>query len=397
MTQAQTDIIKATAPVVAEHAVEITSTFYPILFEKFPEVRAVFNQSHQRGGTQPQALANAIIAYASNIDRLDALKPALRCIVEKHVSLNITPDQYKAVGSSLMEAIGRVLGDAVTPDVADAWGAAYWQLADILIAAEDSEYSRKAALPGGWRGARRMRLVEKTPESAVITSFRFAPADGGPVMDFLPGQYLGVRLSIDGETVHRNYSLSDSPDGRTYRISVKREPGGVASNFLHNRLAVGGEIDVYPPAGEFVLQPGEADVLLVTAGVGQTPALPLARQALADGRRVRYLHAALNGTVHAFRGSVEGLAQAGDFRQVICYSEPQPGDRPDATGFVTPALLAGLLEPGRRTDAYVVGPKPFMACVLGALKELGVPQDRVFYEFFGPGEALVQETPPMRA
>src|SRR5690606_20895534 len=140
-----------------QHAERITNVFYPLMFERYPEVRQVFNQAHQHGGTQPRALANAIVAYASNIENLDALRGAVERIVHKHVSLNITPPQYRIVGECLMEAIGRVLGDAVTSDVAAAWSAAYWQLAELLIAAEEREYQRKAAAPGGWRGTRRLR------------------------------------------------------------------------------------------------------------------------------------------------------------------------------------------------------------------------------------------------
>lgn len=389
LTPSQTAIIKATAPVVAANANAITGTFYPLMFERFPEVRAVFNQSHQRNSAQPEALANAIIAYASNIDRLEVLGPAVEGIVQKHVSLNITPDQYEIVGTCLMEAIGIVLGDAVTADIADAWGAAYWQLARLLIAAEEAEYARKAALTGGWRGARRFRIVEKTPESAVITSFRLAPVDGNRVMDFRPGQYLGLKLSIDGETVHRNYSLSAAPDGKTYRISVKREAQGLVSGFLHGRAQVGDELDAYPPAGEFVLREGDGPLLLITGGVGQTPALPLAEQALAAGRRVVYVHAAINGSVHAFRDHIDRLAARHDgLETVYCYAEPEARDQPHLTGLLDRESLARLLPKGEGVNAYVVGPKPFMAAVIASLTALGLPSSAIFHEFFGPTEAI---------
>lgn len=389
LTQAQIDIVKATAPVVAEHANAITSTFYPILFEDFPAVREVFNQTHQGGGAQPKALANAVVAYASNIERFDMIKPALRGIIEKHVSLNISAPQYEAVGASLMKAIGQVLGAAITPDVADAWGAAYWQLANFLIGEEDQEYARKAALLGGWRGARRMKLARKVKESDVITSLHFEAADGGDLMDFKPGQFLGLKLTIDGQVTHRNYSLSDLPNGRSYRISVKRESHGLASRYLHDQLNVGDEIEIYPPAGEFTLKPGKGDVVLITAGVGQTPAIPMVKQALAEGRNVTYLHAALNSGTHAFRGAVAALALTNpNLRAVFGYSEPHPDDNPDFTGFVTPEILADAVGTGSDVAAYIIGPKPFMRAVIDGLQALKVPTDRIHYEFFGPAEAL---------
>ncbi len=387
LNSAQTAIIKATAPIVAQHAETITGVFYPLMFERYPEVRAVFNQAHQQGGSQPRALADAIIAYASNIDNLGVLAQAVERIVQKHVSLNITPPQYEIVGECLMEAIGRVLGEAVTPEIADAWGAAYWQLARLLIDAEETEYQRKQALKGGWRGARRLRVVSTRRESAVIKSFLLEAVDGGDLMDFKPGQYLGVRINIDGELVQRNYSLSDSPNGRTYRISVKHEPGGRVSGFLHERVAEGFELEAFAPAGEFVLGEGNGPVLLLTAGVGQTPALPMLDRALASGREVVYLHAAINGATHAFRDRIDAIAAAHPrLKHAYIYSEPAPGDQPHHRGFVTRELLQQYLP--SQAEVYFLGPKPFMAGVKRCLKDLGVHDQQVRYEFFGPLEAL---------
>jgi nitric oxide dioxygenase len=387
LTPDQIATIKATAPVVAQHAERITTVFYPLMFERYPEVRQVFNQAHQQGGSQPRALANAVIAYATHIDNLGVLGSVVERIVQKHVSLNISPPQYRIVGECLMEAIGRVLGDAVTPDIASAWGAAYWQLAELLIAAEEKEYQRKAALTGGWRGTRRLRVVKRERESDVITSFWMAAADGGPLMDFTPGQYLGLRLEIDGATIQRNYSLSDSPNGRMYRISVKREPNGLASNYFHDRVQPGFEFDAFAPAGEFTLAQSSNPVVLLTAGVGQTPALPMLERALAEGRRVVYLHAALNSAVHAFRNHVDALASRHpNLRHVYIYSEPLPGDQPHYRGFVTPEILQRYTPAD--ADIYFLGPKPFMVQMNRTLRGLSVALERIRYEFFGPAEAL---------
>ena len=380
-------IVKATAPVVAQHAERITSVFYPLMFERYPNVRSLFNQAHQHGGSQPRALADAIVAYASTIDRLDVLGSAVERIVQKHVSLNIKPADYEIVGECLLEAIGRVLGSAITPDVAAAWTAAYWQLAHLLIAAEEKEYRRKADLPGGWRDTRRLRVVKRQRESDVITSFWLAAADGGKLMDFQPGQYLGVKLDIDGQTVQRNYSLSDSPNGQTYRISVKREPGGLVSNYFHDHVQPGYQIDTFAPAGEFTLAETSNPIVLLTAGVGQTPALPMLDRALACGRQVVYLHAALNSAVHAFRDRVDALASYHpNLRHVYIYSEPLPDDRAHRHGFVTADLLREHTP--ANAEIYFLGPKPFMSHVNRLLRELGVAAERIHYEFFGPTEAF---------
>lgn len=385
----QVKIIKATAPVVGAHAHAITRTFYPLMFEAHPELKAVFNQTHQQSGGQPAALAHAIVAYATHIDNLGVLGDAVQGIIQKHVSLNIQPHQYEIVGTCLMDAIGKVLGDAVTPEIADAWGAAYWQLANLLIGGEEKEYARKAGLTGGWRGARKMCLAAKQTESAVITSFIFEPVDGKPVMDFQPGQYIGIKFDVRGEIAHRNYSLSAEPNGRTYRISVKKEPHGLVSTFLHEEANLGLEVEIYPPSGEFTLRPGTSPVALITAGVGQTPALPMLGAALKSNRSVTYIHAALNSAAHAFKSYVTGMAKSTPLlTPVFVYSEPLHGDSPDYEGLVTEALLAERLPANPETEIYFLGPTPFMKQLRTSLRNLKVPDNKIAFEFFGPAEAL---------
>lgn len=388
LTPDQVKVIKATTPVVGANAEKITRAFYPLMFAAHPELKEVFNQSHQRSGEQPAALAGAIVAYATHIDDLGVLSDALKTIIQKHVSLNIQPAQYEVVGTYLMKAIGEVLGDAVTPEVADAWGAAYWQLAELLISREETEYARKAVATGGWRGARRMRLVAKEKESEVITSFVFAPVDGGAVMDFMPGQYLGIKFNVRGQVVHRNYSLSAAPNGRTYRISVKREKQGLVSTFLHDDAAPGLEVDVYAPSGEFVLREGSAPIALITAGVGQTPALPMLDKALRENRPVTYIHAAINSATHAFKGHIDAIAENSPLlKPIYVYSEPLPGDTPTHVGFLTQEILAAHL-PGPETEVYFLGPTPFMQLVRSSLRNLKVPDVKIAFEFFGPVETL---------
>ncbi|TMV48860.1 hypothetical protein FGG78_40290, partial [Thioclava sp. BHET1] len=130
-----------------------------------------------------------------------------------------------------------------------------------------------ALLGFGWRGWRRFRIAAKTPETAEICSFRLVPVDGGPVLRHRPGQYLSFRFTpTEGEEYRRNYSISCAPNGRDYRITVKREAGGRVSNWLHREAGVGTEVDVAPPAGEFFLDPaGKQEVVLLSAGVGLTP------------------------------------------------------------------------------------------------------------------------------
>src|SRR5690606_15766544 len=390
MLSAQTiALVKATVPVLQQYGEQITRHFYSIMFRDYPAVKAYFNASHQAQGTQPRALANSVLAYAAHIDRLDALKDALPVIVQKHAALDVRPEHYPIVGTCLLQAIKEVLGDAATDDIINAWAEAYQQLAEILIGAEEQVYRDNAASPGGWRGPRLFRVVRKQAESGVITSFYLQPVDGGALMAFQPGQYITVLTTIDGQPLRRCYSLSDEPGQPHYRISVKREAGGVASNYLHDHVDVGVELELLAPCGEFVLRDAPRPLVLVTGGVGITPAMAMLKTAAASGRRIEFIHAALNSAPHACRDQVEQLAQQHpNVRPYFVYNEALPQDRPHAHGFVTEQVLDARLPADRDVDLYFLGPKPFMRSVYRSAQALGVPPQQIRFEFFGPLEDL---------
>jgi len=390
LSAAQTAIIKATVPLLESGGEALTTHFYQLMLSEYPQVRPLFNQAHQASGAQPRALANGVLMYAKHIDRLTALGPLVGQIVSKHVSLQILPEHYPIVGSCLLRAIREVLGAEVASDeVIDAWAAAYQQLASLLIAAEEETYAANASAVGGWRGVRTFRVVRKVVESEEISSFHLVPLDGGALLDFEPGQYIGLCLELNGEEVRRNYSLSAAPNGREYRISVKRETGGRVSSFLHDRVAVGDTLELFPPAGDFTLRHGNKPLALITAGVGITPALAMLDRALASGREIYFIHCARHGGVHAFRDGIDAKAAIHPrLKRFYCYSEPRPQDWADASGFLSGALMARWLPAQRDLDAYFLGPKPFMAQVKRQLRELGVPEEQCRYEFFGPAESL---------
>jgi nitric oxide dioxygenase len=386
----QTALIKATVPLLESGGEALTSHFYSTMLRDYPEVRPLFNQTHQASGAQARALANAVLMYAKFIDRLDALGPLVGQIVNKHVALQILPEHYPIVGSCLLQAIREVLGSEVaTDEVIDAWAGAYQQLANLLMGIEETMYSEREQAEGGWRGGRQFRLAKKVVESEEITSFYFVSADGGALMDFEPGQYIGLRVEIDGDDLRRNYSLSAAPNQRDYRISVKREKGGRVSGYLHEQLQVGDSVELFPPAGAFTLRASDKPLALITAGVGITPALAMLEHALDTGRDIHFIHCARHGGVHGFQDWLAAKAEAHpQLKRFYCYSEPRGEDGHVQSGFLTEERLAQWLPEARDVDAYFLGPQPFMAHVNRMLRGLGVPAEQCFYEFFGPAGKL---------
>lgn len=405
LTKEQIDIVKATVPILETGGEALTTHFYKSLFAEHPEVKVFFNQAHQAAGTQPRALANSVLQYAKHIEDLSGLGDLPAQIIQKHVSLNIPAEGYPIVGTMLLKAIREVLGAEVATDaVIDAWKAAYFQLADILIAAEEAVYAERAAQPGGWRGKRNFVVARKEVETAEVTSFYFKSEDGKPILAFTAGQYLALSLQIDGAEVRRNYSLSDAFNGEYYRISVKREKGGVVSNFLHDQVHVGTVISIFPPAGNFVLTPATKPLVLISGGIGLTPVMSMLNQTLNDpstaSRPITYIHFTRNHKLHAFHSYIKGMAaKHSNLTYYFAYDEIAEGcpEQPHHVGRPTHDVMAKWLPSDRDVDVYFLGPKPFMGAMKYLLKQAGVPEKQAKFEFFGPAEALQEPSCPMAA
>lgn len=144
LDQKTIDIIKSTVPVLKEHGVEITTTFYKNMFTNNPEIKAYFNMAKQESGEQPKALAMAILAAAQNIDNLTAILPVVKKIGAVHCDRKITAEHYPIIGQNLLTAIKEVLGEAATDEIIDAWAKAYGVISKIFIDVEKEIYeSRK--------------------------------------------------------------------------------------------------------------------------------------------------------------------------------------------------------------------------------------------------------------
>jgi nitric oxide dioxygenase len=403
LSQSTVQIIKSTVPVLEIHGAAITTRFYELLFAQNPELLNIFNHANQKQGRQQTALANAIYAAAVHIDNLSAILPVVKQIAQKHRSLGVKPEHYQIVGRTLLAAIKEVLEDAATDDILNAWGEAYGVIADVFIQVEQELYMQAERQSGGWEGLRTFRVVRKTEESDVITSFYLAPADGETIADFKPGQYVSVHLTIPGQANRRirQYSLSDAPGKPYYRITVKREDAmelkeaGVASTYLHQHIQVGDMLSLTAPAGDFILETdGDRPVVLIGGGVGLTPMISMLNTSveLEKRRKVTYIHAALNGHHHAFKKHVSDLTERhAQVSSYICYQAPTEADRSEGAfqkeGFIDLKWLKSIIA-GPDASFYFCGPVPFMKAVNRALKEWGVRDEDIHFEFFGPAGTL---------
>jgi nitric oxide dioxygenase len=380
-------VVRATLPAVGASLAEITERFYGGLFAARPDLlRDLFNRGNQAAGTQRQALAGSIAAFATHLlehpeQRPDAM---LSRIAHKHASLGVRPEQYALVHEHLFAAIAEVLGEAVTPEVAAAWGEVYWLMANALCAIEKRLYEESGE--PGWR---RWEVVERVAETADVTTFRLRPADGGPVADFRAGQYVSVRAELpDGARQIRQYSLSGAAGSNVRQFSVKRVPGdgaapeGEVSNHLHARVREGDVLELSAPYGDLVLEDAaDTPLLLASAGIGVTPMVAMLAQ-LANaghGAPVTVVHGDRSPADHALRADHLAFTDKLPDATVHFWYERDaaPGTR---TGLVD---LDDLTIP-HATRAYLCGPLPFMRAVRTQLLTKGLSPADIHYEVFGP-------------
>jgi ferredoxin-NADP reductase/MOSC domain-containing protein YiiM len=229
-----------------------------------------------------------------------------------------------------------------------------------------------------WSGFRALRVTEVKAESTTVTSIRLADPDGGPLPAARAGQYLTVRIPAAGQSaLVRSYSLSAGPEAGSYRISVKREPRGVASGYLTTKLRTDATLDVAAPRGDFVLGEGAGPVLLISAGIGLTPVLAMLHELA--GRRcereVWWIHGARTLAEHPLAGEVQALlASLPHAREHVFYSAE--------AGRLGKDKLAALAIPAA-ADAYVCGPPSFMTDMREALTAVGIDPARIHTESFG--------------
>lgn len=252
------------------------------------------------------------------------------------------------------------------------------------------------------------RVTRVIPESANVTSFYLQREDGLPLRCHAPGQFLSLQLHPPGskKPVRRTYTISSSPNGIDYRLSIKREalgsPGslpGSASSYIHDCVKVGSILRAMSPRGKFTLVKGSLrPIVLLSAGVGITPMVSMLEHLVANAnkcgcqRAVWFIHGARNGAEHAFRNHVRELTDKCVWVDVhIRYSRPSSADQQgrdyDSVGRIDINLVKSLLT-FDDYDFFLCGPTGFMRSLYEGLKLLNISDDRIHYEFFGKGQSL---------
>lgn len=243
VTPDQRKIVRDTLPLVKQHILTITTTFYESIFANVPSVHYLFNKQNQASRTtesdeithaQARAIANGIVCIASNFDTLEDLltsedgKDLVNAIVTKHVACQINPLFYAPVGGLLLGAVRKVLSKHITldedawQDVLDAWGAFYNVVANLLIGLEEDKNNTIEASYGGWLGQREFQVIDRQVYIASSQGDEPLPLDG----PLFTAQHrnpnasssragaagLGEEVSVREESVSRHIAPSSRPN-----------------------------------------------------------------------------------------------------------------------------------------------------------------------------------------
>ncbi len=349
--------------------------------------------SHHRPGFYFRVLTEGAVAAGQEIIKL-ASGPEAMTVAETDALLYLPGHPRQ----QLLRAL-RI------PALSPGWQASFTEMLDQSGTSAGNAGLTDESPPPAWPGFRSLAVTGIDRETETVISVHLADPGGASVPAALPGQFLTLRLHPDPAQppVLRSYSLSGPPDAPGYRISVKREDHGVASQFLHARVRAGDQLEVAAPRGTFTLRPGPGPVLLISAGVGATPVLAMlhALAAAKSGRDIWWLHGSRNRADEPFAAESRALLAAlPSGHRHICYSSPGPDDvlgrDYDTAGRLTAPVLAGLDLP-RDADVYLCGPTAFMADVSAALASAGFQAARIRTEVFGAGPALTPGIAPTAA
>lgn len=219
-------------------------------------------------------------------------------------------------------------------------------------------------------------LIDETHDSKSVV-FE-VPTALASAFNYRPGQFLTLRLPIDGKFVPRCYSMSSSPQlDAAPRVTVKRVNQGRGSNWICNQLKVGDELEVMPPSGLFTPKQLNQDFLLMAGGSGVTPVFSILRHVLEHASaRITLLYANRDEKSVIFRDALNTLAKAHPQRlQIVHWLD-------SVQGIPTVAQLTEFARPHAASQAFICGPSPFMDAAVEALTAIHMAEADIHVERF---------------
>lgn len=226
-----------------------------------------------------------------------------------------------------------------------------------------------------------LSIADVIDETADAKSVVFdVPADAAERFQYLPGQFLTLRIPFEDRQLSRCYSLCSTPGvDPALKVTIKRVDGGRGSNWICDNLKPGDTLEVLRPAGVFTPKQLDGEFWLFAGGSGITPVFSILKAVLTQGQgKVRLIYANRNEESVIFREQLQKLVASYPDRLTVMHWLDS------VQGWITPQQLGGWLSWSEELnpDCFICGPGPFMDCAATALELLGVPRKRVHIERF---------------
>ncbi|MEY8599157.1 globin domain-containing protein [Staphylococcus shinii] len=374
LNEKERDIIKETVPVLQQKGEEITSYFYNRMFTRHPELKNMFNQTNQKKGLQSTALAQSVLAAATNIDDLTRIMPVVKEIAYKHCALQVPEAGYDIVGENLLAAIQNVLGLPEDDVIIATWAKAYGEIASVFINVEKDIYDEMA-----WDGFKPFEIINIEPTTSDIKVFTVKSNEYN-LSKFEAGQYITVDVESDKleYRAKRHYSIIEG-DEHTLTFAVKRDVTdfheGEVSTILHDEMQIGGTINLSAPVGGFGVVNNTAPQLFIGSGIGVTPLIPMFNEVASSNVKVDFIQNVENIEEIPFYSRIEDIANNNDNASYIIHDKQK-------MGYMDATYLSQFISAD--TEIYVCGGVKFLKSIITTLKEMGVEQQHLHFESFIP-------------
>lgn len=246
-----------------------------------------------------------------------------------------------------------------------------------------------------WKGFKDFLVFNTVKEDEVVTSFYLKLLDGGKLPKFIAGQFITIKIKNEDNTFTkpRQYTLSMNSNEEFYRISVKREESGFFSKKLCDEIKEGDNLQITAPLGNFILKDSEKPLVLIGGGIGITPMLAMAYDAVSSGRKIHFIYSIPNSTHHSFKEETAKLQNNNNFKSTIFYTRPteteELGKYFDIKGRISKEWMIDNLP--KDGEFYVCGPVSFMKTIYHNLILMGIEKEYINFEMFEAGVDITKE------
>ncbi|WP_371670322.1 FAD-binding oxidoreductase [Streptomyces sp. NBC_00289] len=355
-------LIRRTMAEVAPVADKVTSYFYALLFVRHPDLRSLFPAAMD---TQRDRLLKALLTAAEHIDNTEVLVAYLQNLGRGHRKYGTRAEHYPAVGECLIGALNKYASSVWSAETEAAWVRTYTTISQVMI---DAAAVNERTAPAWWY-AEVVAHELRTPDVAVVT---VRPDQPYP---FLAGQYASVETPW-WPRIWRHYSFASAPrsDG-LLSFHVKAVPAGWVSNALVHRARLGDTIRLGPPSGSMTVDhTTDNGLLCLGGGTGIAPIKALVEDVAEHGERrpVEVFYGARSDHDLYDMDTLLRLQQSHPWLSVRAVVDRQAQlQLPDAIR---------AYGPWHDYDAYVSGPPGMIRSGVDALRDIGIPAQRIRHD-----------------